>query len=337
MKRSPWTVFAAALLVVGMGVSVSACEGELPQPKSDTSSAASATPDLTEAQEKAMRESLLKTITEANNAKSTDVLPSVMSGPELQVRTSEIQIAQKTGQLDAKTEIPTDITQTVIPTDTGWPRSVFSITTTTQDQQSKRLLVFNQDSARSNYKLWAVARLFQGVKLPKFAIASIGSQMGTADDHGLTMTPKEAVERYADVLTHGADSKYAGDFADDYFRQDLSSLENTVAEAMKKNDGSQQQDFTPDLNQIRIMRSADGGDLVVAQINSVWTRTAGQGRESQPASDSEKALFGDGKPTSIMKVTYVNVIAMYVPPANSGQKVTAVGAERQPIKVEAVK
>jgi hypothetical protein len=37
-----------------------------------------------------------------------------------------------------------------------------------------------------------------------------------------------------------------------------------------------------------------------------------------------------------MKVTYVNVVAMYVPPAGSHQKITAVGAERQPVKVEAL-
>ena len=48
------------------------------------------------------------------------------------------------------------------------------------------------------------------------------------------------------------------------------------------------------------------------------------------------ALFGDGKATSTMKTSYVNVIALYVPPAKSGQKITAVGSERQPVKVEAL-
>ena len=37
-----------------------------------------------------------------------------------------------------------------------------------------------------------------------------------------------------------------------------------------------------------------------------------------------------------MKTSYVNVIALYVPLANSGQKITAVGSERQPVKVEAL-
>ena len=149
-------------------------------------------------------------------------------------------------------------------------------------------------------------------------------------------TPEKAVAEYADVLQNGSASKYASKFADDYFRQELAKLSQTVQEGMERNAGTQQQTFQAAAGQIKVMRSSDGGDLVVAQINSEWTRQAGEGRESQPASDSEKALFGNGTATSTMKVTYVNVVAMYVPPAGSHQKITAVGAERQPVKVEAL-
>ena len=147
-----------------------------------------------------------------------------MSGPELEIRRSELAVAQKTGNLDPKTDIPDAITQTIIPTDSGWPRSVFTITTTTQDQQSKRLLVFDQESARQNYKLWGVARLFQGVQMPKFTVPQIGAQMGTDNDDNLKMTPKDAVKRYADVLQNGDKSQYAGDFDNDYLRQELATL-----------------------------------------------------------------------------------------------------------------
>lgn len=334
MKRRPIKLGIAALAALGMLLPLSACEGKLPEASGSTTEMESA-PDLTEQQEKQIRANLLQIINECNNDKKTDRLAEAMSGPELQIRTSEIQIAQKTNKLDPKTKIPDDITQTIIPTDNGWPRSIFTITTTTDDQQSKRLLVFSQDSARTNYKLWGLARLFQGAKLPKFAVPTVGSKMGKSNDLGLKMSPLQAVERYADVLQNGANSKYANDFADDYFRQDLAKISQNVQEGMERNKGTQQQTFTAVPDQMRVMQSAEGGDLVVAQIDSVWTRTAGEGRESQPASDAERALFGDGKATSTMQVTYVNVIAMYVPPKDSKQPVTAIGAERQPIKVEA--
>lgn len=330
------TAISAACACFALIIPLSACEGTLPSPAVATGEA-SASPDLTVEQEKEIRADLLSIINECNDQKNPEKLSQAMSGPELQIRTSELKVAQKTGSLDPKTDIPDDITQTVIPNDTGWPRSIFSITTTTDDQQSKRLLVFSQDDARENYKLWGVARLFQGVEMPKFTVPEIGASNGTANDTNLVMTPAQAVERYADVLQNGTKSEYANDFSDDYFRKELESLSTSVQEGMERNKGTQEQTFSPVEGQMRIMRSAEGGDLVVAQINSVWTRAAGEGRESRPASDSERALFGDAKATSTMKVTYVNVIALYVPPANSGLKVTAVGAERQPITVEAVK
>ena len=330
-KRSQAII--AAMLALGMAVGMCGCEGQLPTPKATTRQDA---PNLSAKQEQKVRTRILKTLDQCNQNRDTDTLPTILEGPELDIRTSELNVAKATGNLDRKTTIPTDLAQAVISTDAGWPRSVFSITSTTKDQQSKRLLVFRQDSARQNYKLWGVARLFSGVKMPSFEISKTGSAQGTPTDTGLVMTPKAAVDAYADLLQNGANSKYASKFADDDLRSKLADLTAQVQKAMELNEGTQQQTFEPVNGAISVMRSADGGDLVVAQINSEWTRSAGAGRESQPASDAEKALFGNGKATSTMKTSYVNVIALYVPPANSGQKITAVGSERQPVKVEAL-
>lgn len=332
-KKFMKALIATALAMVTM-VGASACGSQVPSPQTADSSVH--TPDITAAQEKAIRKSILEVLAAADNAKSADGLPARVTGPALEVRTSELSIAQATGSLDPKATIPEDIAQTIIPTQSGWPRSVFSITTTTQDQQSKRLLVMKQADPRSNYKLWGVVRLFQGAKLPEFAIPSIGSSMGSQDDSGLVLSPQETVDAYADVLSHGQDSKDYAKFDGDFFRDDLAKLSATVQQGMERNHGSQTQTFTPVKDQIAVMRSTEGGDLVVAQINSEWTRSAGEGRESQPASDAERALFGQNQATGTMKVTYVNVVAFYVPPADSGKKVKAVGADRQPIKVEAL-
>ncbi|MBT1181710.1 hypothetical protein JS531_07015 [Bifidobacterium sp. CP2] len=331
------TKAVAVMLSAGMLVALAGCEGQVPRPSAVSS--AEQTPDLTQAQEKKIRGSILEVIDAANQSKSTDGLDARLTGPQLDVRSSEIAIAQATGNLDAKATIPSDITQTVIPVDDGWPRTVYSITTTTEDQQSKRLLVMTQDSARQNYKLWGVARLFQGAELPKFEVPDLGTEMGAANDGKLVTTPERAVQWYADLLNNGDSSKYKDKFADDLFRQDLQTLSATVQQGMEANKGTQQQEFTVPKDQIKVMRSPDGADLVVARIDSVWTRQAGEGRESLPASDAEKALFGDGTATSTMKVTYVNVIALVVPRADAkgaAAKITAVGAERQPIKVEAL-
>ena len=87
-----------------------------------------------------------------------------MSGSQLEIRTAQLNIAQYTQQdVTPLATIPSDVTQVVIPTDNAWPRYIFTVTTTTEDQQAKRLLVMRQESARQNYKLWAVARLLEDV------------------------------------------------------------------------------------------------------------------------------------------------------------------------------
>ena len=177
----------SALACMALVVPLTACEGQLPTPAADTSTKVA--PDLTEAQEKKIRLKILKTIDEADQAKNPDGYATVMGGPQLDIRISQTTINQRGGGMSEYATIPKDIAQTVIPTDDGWPRSVFTITTTTEDQQSKRLLVFDQESAQQNYKLMAMARLFEGAKLPKFEIPTIGSQMGTAKDEKLPLPP----------------------------------------------------------------------------------------------------------------------------------------------------
>ena len=177
----------SALACMALVVPLTACEGQLPTPAADTSTKVA--PDLTEAQEKKIRLKILKTIDEADQAKNPDGYATVMGGPQLDIRISQTTINQRGGGMSEYATIPKDIAQTVIPTDDGWPRSVFTITTTTEDQQSKRLLVFDQESAQQNYKLMAMARLFEGAKLPKFEIPTIGSQMGTAKDEKLVAAP----------------------------------------------------------------------------------------------------------------------------------------------------
>ena len=320
-------------LAFAMMMPLTACEGQIPEP---ASAAQSASPDVSEAKEKKIRAEILDTLNKAYGEKNADELGVRVTGPALDIRSSEITIAKTTGKIRAEATIPTDIAQTVIPTEEGWPRAICTITATTKDQQSKRLLVMTQESARQNYKLAAVARLFPGAELPKFQLASLGSQMGTSKDENLLATPADALSHYADVLQNGANSKYAAEFGNDYFRQVLDQTAKTVQEGMERNNGTQQQTFSVVPDQMWVMRSADGGDLVVGRIDSEWVRQAGDGRESLPASDDEKALFADGKATSTMKVTYVNVVAIYIPPEGASKTMTAVGADRMPVKVEAV-
>ncbi|WP_418969026.1 hypothetical protein [Alloscardovia omnicolens] len=304
-----------------------------PQPQA--ASHADNIPVVTTDQESRIRKNILSAITDADSARDAEALKSRMTGPALAVRTSQLAIAKKNNKLDSTATIPDSLSQSVVSTSSAWPRTLLAITTVTDEQQSQRLLVLDQNSATSNYKIWGLVRLFSGVQMPKFNVATLGSEQGDAKTSGLIKTPADAFKEYANVLEDGSSSKYAKTFADDSFRQQIATLTDSVQQAIEKNEGKQSQKYTAEVKDIKVMRTADGGALAVGEIKSVWTRTAGGNRKSMPASEGEVALFGDTEATSTLEVTYVNEVALYIPPEGSQAQIRAVGAERQPVSVVA--
>ncbi|MFC0265101.1 hypothetical protein [Alloscardovia macacae] len=320
----------AGLAAVSALVSLAACTPS-PQAQADPDGA----PVVTTDQEQKIRQNVLKAIKAADDARDTKALAARMSGPALTVRESQLKIAQSTNKLDSSATIPDSLSQSIVSTSKTWPRDLFAITTVTDQQQSQRLLVLDQEKATSNYKIWGLVRLFSGVQMPKFAVATIGSEQGDANTSGLLLTPAQAAQQYADVLEKGSNSSNANRFADDSFRQQLATLTESVQSAIAQNEGSQTQTYSADTKNMKVIRTADGGALAVVAITSVWTRTAGSNRKSLPASESETALFGNAQSTSTLEVTYMNEVALYIPASGSSEQIRAVGAERQPISVVA--
>ena len=246
------TTALAATMVCALTLGLAGCEGQVPQTVAP-SVKDNEIIDVTVAQEKQIRGKILDVLNQANEAKSADGLAARVSGSQLEIRTAQLNIAQYTQQdVTPLATVPSDVTQVVIPTDNAWPRYIFTVTTTTEDQQAKRLLVMRQD-----YKLWAVARLLEDVSLPGFAPAKQGNVMGDANDSNLVMTPKQAVQRYADVLQNGSKSQYASKFADDLLRQELANTTAKVQEGMQRNNGTQEQKFTAVPEQMWVMRAAE--------------------------------------------------------------------------------
>lgn len=339
MRRTARRV-AAALCVAVLAAPMAACTEPLPTSMQQTSPGTSPVvtdtrPAVTGEQEATIRATILSVVNGATALRDSSGLSARVTGPELDARISEIAVLNATGSERSVTELPAEASQVNLPIAQGWPRDIFTFTTTTSDQQSQRLLVMRQESPRSNYKLWGVCPLFQDVEMPAFSVD--GSQLGSPDDEGLVMTPREALDRYTDVLTNRDASQWASQFESDQLRNNIISVAAQIQGTFDTNGVpfTQSETFTADSANVQVMRTADGGELVVGRIDSTWVRSFDENRQALPASDAEKALFGDTQATSSIQVTYVNTVALYVPAADSGQLVRAVGAERQPVRVEA--
>ena len=100
-KRSQAII--AAMLALGMAVGMCGCEGQLPTPKATTRQDA---PNLSAKQEQKVRTRILKTLDQCNQNRDTDTLPTILEGPELDIRTSELNVAKPRAILTVRPPSP---------------------------------------------------------------------------------------------------------------------------------------------------------------------------------------------------------------------------------------
>lgn len=312
-------VLAGALLLAG-------CASSVPSVAPDPTPS-EAVPALTADQMAEVRTAVGATLDEASATNDPTVLPNRLAGPALTLRTSQLAVAAARGNADLVTVLPTDVQQDIITTTNSWPRQAYAVTQQTEDMQSPRLLAYEQTTARDPYKLWAWVRLFPSAQLPAFAGPAVGSESVPMDDPSLLVTPADAVAQYADVLTLGTGSAYAGSFGDDPLRAWVASNASLQMTELAKADGSLTMTFTPVADQARAVRTTDGGAMVMAGLSALETRTVEEGGTIAPGTETEKALFGASPTTNKLNVGYTTMIAMYIPPAGATTGVQVLGME----------
>ncbi|MBE1875931.1 hypothetical protein [Myceligenerans pegani] len=318
---------AAPLLAVGL---LAGCAEELPVPEPEPAVVGAV---VTEEQEKTIISRVAESVETATKGRKTGALEERMAGPALTVRTSQIEVARKIKSDEQVTNLPMSMQSVMLPSDPEWPRTSLAVSTQPKDLTAPVLYAFEQRSARSDYKLWAWARLLPGVTLPQFASTDTGTEEVAADDgESLTMSPARAVAAYADVLSEEDDSKFAKRIEDDDFRDLMRKQESAQkkADGWKKSEGKYSFSATADEDEgVQAMRTVDGGAIVLGAINSSQVIQL-QDKAEAPPSDgfvTQKALFGDQDVTNVLRTKYLDVVALYVPPAGSDDKLRLVGFE----------
>ncbi|WP_265521927.1 hypothetical protein [Oerskovia flava] len=325
-RRAPRTLGGIAAGAV-VALTLAACAQPVPTPDPEASPA-TPPPVLTEAQDLAVLEEVGSVLEASVAENDPDLLAPRVTGPALDIRTSQLKVAADRDEEALVTALPTEVQQLVVPTTQTWPRTSYAVSVQPEDLQSPRLMVFEQAGARDPYKLWGWVRLFPSTTLPSFADPSIGSDAVGPDDESLALSPADAVAQYVDVLNLGEDSEYDEDFGADPFRTFLEEYAEVQNDALEPADGSMTMTFEAVSDEpVRAVRTADGGALVVARLTSREARTAEEDAEISPATETERSLFGDRDPTNELNVRYIDVVALYVPPADSDELMQAVGSE----------
>ena len=324
--RAPALALAVALTVVG-------CAPNLPAARPDPVPAVPP-PVLSVAQSTAVLNSI-KTVLAAGDANLSDVaLGSRLSGPALAIRSAEYKLDLGTGGVRVPTMLPMTAQALITPQTTTWPRNELVVTVQPDNLQSPRLLVLRQDSPRDQYKLWGWTRLLAGVKMPRTADPALGSPPLAPDASGFVASPQDVVAHYVDVLSHGTASAYADEFEPDEYRTGLASSLALLQQGLSQV-GTVADSYTVAPGELVSMATATGGALVVAGITTVTTATVTVAGASFTLGATEAALAGAGDVKQSETITWSDMVAFYVPPSGSGQRVTVLAAEHQRVSVTA--
>ena len=319
--------------VVAGAVLLAGCSAEPPTPASEAPAVAAV---VSTAQESKILDRVSHVVTGTRQDGDPGSLTARLAGPALVMREAELAVAAARGDDEALTDLTMEPQQLVLPSDQGWPRSSLAISVLPEDGTTPVLAAFEQAGPRDQYKLWAYVQLVNGVTMPRFAEAELGSAAVRPDDTSLVVAPAAVAEQYASVLTDGDGSRYADSFAtDDYLRQSLRrSGREQVTEIEKKNGaGSFEAAFELTDDPVKAVRTADSGAMALVALRSQETLRAPEGWKLVPEAPSAKALWGDATGTDVMQITYHYTAALYVPPAGSEGRISLVGFHRVPYAV----
>lgn len=258
-------------------------------------------------------------------------LATRVSGPELDLRTAAhtIAVAGATPPPSGGADEFSALTS-ILPRQEAFPRWFATVTDAGADQ-SPSLVVFRSPSAREPYTVWATPSLLPGASLPTLAAPAGGvAAVAAGETTNLPLSPQAAAEHYADVLTHGGDSRYAPEFADDAYRGEVANAARTESAALDAAGGSftQERSVLPD--GVLGVRTRDGGALVVAAFS--WSTTsAGPADGRSGTLEPALAALAGTKDALSATVVHREVVVLRLPPGQ-GQAL-ALAAESGPVSV----
>jgi hypothetical protein len=310
----------------GLGVALLAgCAPGLPEPDPDAAQA-EPLPVLTLDQGESVLAETGETIAAADQALDGGRLGARAAGPAHELRQAQYTLAQRSGGERPPSALTTADQVLILGATEGWPRTIMAVTEPPQGGNAPLLIVLRQAEPRDRYKLVSWVRLFPGVQTPEMAGPQAGSPQLPPDAEGLLASPGETVARYADVLAKGAESKHAGFFAADPYREQLKA-DLDASRASLREIAEVAFIATGERDSAVAMETADGGALVVGLVRtSTGFRKTLAGATLSLGGDIGDWL-GDGQVPSRADARHASMVAFYVPPAGEGT-VTVLGAER---------
>ncbi|MHA7277336.1 hypothetical protein ACX80O_12545 [Arthrobacter sp. Hz1] len=344
-RRNTAAPFSVAVVVVGLtasggGFAHAATTGPATTEPATTEPATTepaedqAPPVLLEGQLERILASVATVVAEGDAASDAELLEPRVAGAALALRTANYDVRSQTSDIPEPTPVAAEpVLTSMVSSESGWPRTVVALTQS-EDNPVPHALVLVQDDPRSNYHLSAAIQMLPGTTFPGSDGAAGVAEVPLDEAPGLALAPQTAMNAIADFLSE-PDGDNAATFEENSFADAVTSFQADVV-ADPDNDSAKitfvheaDPDFTYALS------TGDGGAMVFGYLNHTYSSVPrGAGDSIDLDGTVYEALTGETSTDEGIDVRYGEAVMMYVPPADSDERVTVIGAAQQLLSAE---
>lgn len=220
----------------------------------------------------------------------------------------------------------------VASTNEGFPRHAIALVDDSAEGGLPFFVGLTQKDARSAYTSWGWARQAAGVQMPSVPGAQTGAAEVPIDAKDLVLGPKDALARYAAILSDGHQNADKDDLVlEDPFQKSVhKEIQGERAQINKgvKPDsvGTIHESYAVKDGEYLGLRTADGGAMVMGTLTSSRKLAVRSGSIEYDKENIFTKVAGTKEFTKEIVRTYGSTVLLYIPPKDSGQKIQPIGA-----------
>ncbi len=264
----------------------------------------------------------------AFQARNPRLLGARAVGPAGRALTARLTVATKR-HTTLPVPGPLTLKRLVLPAAGDWPRWIIAAGTL-PGESTPVLRVLRSLDARSPYGLWGDLSLLPGATLPSVATPFTGTPLLAPDSAaGLVRAPSAVVKDYATALMSSTATVPGTRFAPDQFRQQVAgqfAKDRGLLGGLARVEATHR----PAADGLVALRTSDGGALVVAALEQLYTVTVRPGSGQVTLDADLAALAGVPRIGRTVQRTSVETVAFAVPPSGGGS-VTVLAAAKDDV------
>lgn len=269
----------------------------------------------------------------ADEELDAELLSPRVTGSAAEFRTAAYAMISEAEEWAEDLKVPSD--QLTVPlTSTGreFPRTAIALVEDSDEDGVPYFMALQQADARAPYISWGWAQQAVGIEMPMVPHQETGAEPVALDDEDLLVTPAEALELYAKVLTDGDGADDDDIVASNPFQS--GTHERIQAERDELNAGVEWDEaatikevFTVSEDEFVGLRTDDGGAIVMGTLLSTRTVSIKDGATMRYAEDNKYTkVIGSREFTEEYVREFGTHVALFIPPAESDLQVQPIGA-----------